>query len=197
MIKIVIMMMKWLLLLLHIFNHQELCINIYYYGYKVNCYNTDNYKNENTITNNYNKSNTNTNYYYYFRNKSTHTLNSLYLSDISWLNYINEVYDINSSYLIRYRYNSYIDNLNLSYHENNNLYHHHHHHIQNPNISVLINTSNIKDSNTHLLLPIKSKWNFYYKNTIVKVLTIDWPTQSHLLFPTTPPAPNSIDLRYS
>ena len=41
-----------------------------------------------------------------YRNcKASHALKSLYLHDISWLSYINEVYHLNISYYYQLRYN--------------------------------------------------------------------------------------------
>ena len=75
--------MKWLMLLLLVIYHQN-DINIYCYGYIYDCRNNTNKKN--------------ISYYLYYRNyKSSHTLKSLYLHDISWLSYIDEVYHLNIS----------------------------------------------------------------------------------------------------
>ena len=48
----------------------------------------------------------NISYYLPYRNcKASHALKSLYLHDISWLSYINEVYHLNISYYYQLRYN--------------------------------------------------------------------------------------------
>ena len=197
--------MKWLLLLLLVIYHQN-DINIYCYGYVYDFCN-------NTIKNNIS-------YYLYYRNyKSSDTLKSLYLHDLSWLSYINEVYNLNISYYYPLRYNNVnIDddnnNHHHSYHDSDNHYYYNHHTIEyqndnnnNNNDNNNSNNNNSKNNNNGITLtltfscnnsinssddilsslPMKFKLNFYYKNTMVKVLTMDWPIKSHLLFPTTPP----------
>jgi len=104
------MIMKWLLLLLLVIYHQN-DINIYCYGYIYDYLNNTNKKN--------------ISYYLYYRNyKSSHSLKSLYLHDISWLSYINEVYHLNISNYYQLRYDESI----MKNSTNNNDYNDNHHH---------------------------------------------------------------------
>ena len=92
----------------------------------------------------------------------------------------------------------YYNHHTIKYHNNNNHHRNNNNNNNGSSLTITFSCNNSINSSDDILssLPMKLKLNFYYKNTMVKALTMDWPIKSHLLFPTTPPAPNSIDLRY-